>query len=77
MEETKGGVGTVVKEGFICPICHKDMRSPNNLLGHFQELHSEEQDLLRSLKGTFFFCFVMLGFLKRIKHQSFDCRSRG
>lgn len=40
-----------IKEGFICPICLKDMRSPNNLLSHFQDQHSEEQDILSSLKG--------------------------
>lgn len=40
-----------IKEGFLCPVCHKDLRSPNNLLAHFQDLHSEEQDLLKSIKG--------------------------
>lgn len=43
-----------VKEGFLCPICHKDMRSPNNLITHFQDLHSEEQDILKSIKGKGF-----------------------
>lgn len=43
--------GTEVKEGFLCPMCHKDMRSPNNLIAHFQDLHSEEQDILKSIKG--------------------------
>lgn len=38
-------------EGFLCPICHKDLRSDSNLLNHFQELHSEEQDILKSIKG--------------------------
>lgn len=42
-----------VKEGFLCPICHNDMRSPNNLIAHFQDLHSEEQDILKSIKGNF------------------------
>nr|XP_022904647.1 rabenosyn-5-like [Onthophagus taurus] len=39
-----------IKEGFICPTCHKTCQSANHLLGHFQEKHSEEQDLLKSLK---------------------------
>lgn len=41
-------------EGFLCPICHKDMRSPNNLIFHFQDTHSEEQDILKSIKGISF-----------------------
>lgn len=41
-------------EGFICPMCCKDMRSPDNLIAHFQDQHSEEQDILSSLKGTLF-----------------------
>ena len=41
----------LIKEGFLCPICHKDLRSPNNLIAHFQDLHSEEQDILKSIKG--------------------------
>lgn len=51
MEDNEESI-VVIKEGFICPICLKDMRSPNNLIAHFQEQHSEEQDLLKSLKGS-------------------------
>lgn len=40
-----------IREGFLCPVCHKDLRSPKNLLAHFENQHSEEQDLLRSIKG--------------------------
>lgn len=40
-----------IKEGFLCPVCHADLRTPANLLAHFQRLHSEEQDLLKSIKG--------------------------
>lgn len=40
-----------IKEGFLCPICHKDMQLPNNLILHFQDVHSEEQDILKSIKG--------------------------
>ncbi|KAK4884394.1 hypothetical protein RN001_000665 [Aquatica leii] len=39
-----------IQEGFLCPVCYKDLRSPGNLLSHFVELHSEEQDLLKSIK---------------------------
>lgn len=41
-----------IQEGFLCPICHKDMRSPHNLISHFQDRHSEEQEFLKSLKGN-------------------------
>lgn len=40
-----------IREGFLCPVCHKDLRSPTNLLAHFETVHSEEQDLLKSIKG--------------------------
>ncbi|EFA06457.1 Rabenosyn-5-like Protein [Tribolium castaneum] len=43
----------LIKEGFLCPICHKDLRSPNNLIAHFQDLHSEEQDILKSIKDLY------------------------
>ncbi|XP_017785915.1 PREDICTED: rabenosyn-5 [Nicrophorus vespilloides] len=39
-----------IMEGFLCPMCHTDMRSSRTLLAHFQEQHSEEQDILKSLK---------------------------
>ncbi|KAF5305774.1 hypothetical protein FQR65_LT07670 [Abscondita terminalis] len=39
-----------IQEGFICPVCYKDLHSSANLLTHFEELHSEEQDLLKSIK---------------------------
>ncbi|CAG9856769.1 unnamed protein product [Phyllotreta striolata] len=42
-----------IQEGFLCPICHKDLRSANNLISHFQDLHSEEKDLLSSIKGIY------------------------
>lgn len=42
-----------IQEGFLCPICHKDMRSPNNLIAHFQDLHSEEQEFLKSIKEIY------------------------
>lgn len=42
-----------IQEGFLCPSCHKDLRSPNNLIAHFQDLHSEEQDILKSIKDIY------------------------
>lgn len=39
-----------IQEGFLCPICHKDLRSPQKLIAHFQDLHSEEQDILKSIR---------------------------
>ncbi|KAL1514244.1 hypothetical protein ABEB36_003531 [Hypothenemus hampei] len=42
-----------IQEGFLCPICHKDLRSPSNLIAHFQDLHSEEQDVLKSLRSIY------------------------
>nr|XP_023019565.1 rabenosyn-5 [Leptinotarsa decemlineata] len=42
-----------IQEGFLCPICHKDLRSANNLISHFQDLHSEEKDILRSIKDIY------------------------
>lgn len=47
-----------VKEGFLCPICHNDLRSPNSLISHFQDLHSEEQDVLKSIKGKRYFAIA-------------------
>lgn len=41
----------VVMEGFLCPICRADLRSAARLLTHFQDDHSEEQDVLKPFKG--------------------------
>uniref|UniRef100_A0A1B6LIM6 FYVE-type domain-containing protein n=1 Tax=Graphocephala atropunctata TaxID=36148 RepID=A0A1B6LIM6_9HEMI len=40
-------------EGFLCPICKGDFGTAMRLLSHFQEEHSEEQDLLKSFKDLF------------------------
>lgn len=45
----------VIREGFICPICKEDLESPDYLIAHFEKEHSEEQDILKSLKGLFLF----------------------
>lgn len=44
---------TPMMEGFLCPICKGDFGTAIKLLAHFQEEHSEEQDLLKSFKGSF------------------------
>lgn len=45
-----------ILEGFLCTVCHKDLRSPQNLLAHFESQHSEDQDLLSSIKGKYCVC---------------------
>ncbi|KAM7309369.1 hypothetical protein ISCGN_013000, partial [Ixodes scapularis] len=41
-----------VKEGYLCPICVKDLGTIEELTAHFEAAHSaEEKDVLQSLKG--------------------------
>lgn len=40
-------------EGFLCPICKADLKSASQLTSHFENLHQEEQDVLKSLKEIF------------------------
>uniref|UniRef100_A0A182ND31 FYVE-type domain-containing protein n=1 Tax=Anopheles dirus TaxID=7168 RepID=A0A182ND31_9DIPT len=42
-----------ILEGFLCPICKSDLRTPERLTVHVEHEHSEEQDLLKSLKEIF------------------------
>ncbi|XP_072944020.1 rabenosyn-5 [Epargyreus clarus] len=42
-----------ILEGFLCPICKADLKSATQLTNHFESLHQEEQDVLRSLKDIF------------------------
>uniref|UniRef100_A0A182T958 FYVE-type domain-containing protein n=1 Tax=Anopheles maculatus TaxID=74869 RepID=A0A182T958_9DIPT len=42
-----------ILEGFLCPICKRDLRTPERLTVHVEHEHSEEQDLLKSLKEIF------------------------
>lgn len=46
-------------EGFICPICMTDYRTPALLTKHFEEYHKDDPEILRSLKGS----FCLLNFL--------------
>lgn len=44
-----------VLEGFLCPICKEDLKSPDRLTAHFDTEHStdEDQDILKSFKDIF------------------------
>ncbi|KAK0167842.1 hypothetical protein PV327_001699 [Microctonus hyperodae] len=42
-----------VLEGFICPICMTDLKSPNQLTKHFEEIHNDDPEILKSLKDLF------------------------
>ena len=43
-----------IKEGFICPICRKELDSLAGLQGHFENAHSSEDKAgLRAVKGLF------------------------
>uniref|UniRef100_A0A8D8YMX2 Rabenosyn-5 n=1 Tax=Cacopsylla melanoneura TaxID=428564 RepID=A0A8D8YMX2_9HEMI len=42
-----------VMEGYICPNCMKTFSAPNTLLKHFENEHSSETDILKSLQGLF------------------------
>ena len=41
-----------VLEGFLCPICVVDLKTAVQLNSHFQEQHSDDQDLFKSVKGV-------------------------
>lgn len=39
-------------EGFLCPMCKLDLKTPDRLTAHFDAEHSEQdQDLLQSFRG--------------------------
>lgn len=42
-----------ILEGFLCPICKLDLKTPEKLTNHVENQHAEEQDLLKSLKDIF------------------------
>lgn len=39
-------------EGFICPICYKDLKTALNLSNHFQHHSQDDQKLIKSMKGN-------------------------
>lgn len=47
--------GENVLEGFLCPICKDDLKSPDRLTAHFDSVHAtdEDQDILKSFKDIF------------------------
>ncbi|XP_072754047.1 rabenosyn-5 [Anoplolepis gracilipes] len=42
-----------VLEGFICPICMTDFKAPHHLTKHFEEVHNDDPEILKSLKDLF------------------------
>ncbi|XP_058797453.1 rabenosyn-5 [Phymastichus coffea] len=40
-------------EGFICPICMIDLKTPTVLTKHFEEYHKDDPEILKSLKDLF------------------------
>ena len=44
--------GEEILEGFLCPICKADLGTALQLHNHFQDEHTEDQDVLKSLKGV-------------------------
>jgi len=51
---TEAAEENIVLEGFLCPICKVDFGLDLKLFLHFQEAHSEDQDLVKSFKGMIF-----------------------
>ncbi len=48
-----GSSSDEILEGFLCPICMKDLRTPSDLSAHFEESHAEDKDVLRQLRSVF------------------------
>ncbi|XP_012284186.1 rabenosyn-5 [Orussus abietinus] len=46
------GSGEVL-EGFLCPICMSDLKTPTQLTKHFEEFHHDDPEILKSLKDLF------------------------
>lgn len=64
-----------VLEGFICPICMTDFKAPNHLTKHFEELHNDDPEILKSLKGihnSFLFFFFILLFCRKRRLTEFQ-----
>lgn len=49
-----------VLEGFLCPICMTDLKTPHQLTKHFEEFHNDDPEILKSLKGSFFILSAIL-----------------
>lgn len=52
-------------EGFLCPMCKLDLKTPDRLTAHFDAEHSEQdqQDLLQSFRG------ILLTAKKKIRNE--------
>lgn len=52
-------------EGFLCPMCKLDLKTPDRLTAHFDAEHFEQdqQDLLQSFRG------ILLTAKKKIRHE--------
>lgn len=42
-----------ILEGFLCPICKEDLKTPDRLTSHVESQHSEDQDIIKSFKDIF------------------------
>lgn len=42
-----------ILEGFLCPVCMTDLKKPCQLTKHFEEVHNDDPEILKSLKGKF------------------------
>jgi len=51
--------GGDILEGFLCPVCKTDLGTAVQLHTHFQE-HTEDQDVLKSLKGNSVCNFILM-----------------
>ena len=45
--------GSDVKEGFICPVCMKNLYGVAELQAHFNNSHQEDKLIKQSLRGMF------------------------
>lgn len=50
MDPFVDGGGAEILEGFLCPICKADLKTPDRLTAHFETDHTDDQDILRSFK---------------------------
>ncbi|XP_008551264.1 rabenosyn-5 [Microplitis demolitor] len=42
-----------ILEGFLCPVCMTDLKKPCQLTKHFEEVHNDDPEILKSLKDLF------------------------
>ena len=49
----EGEQDDLIREGFICPICMKDLGAAVQLQKHFEDFHSDDKDALQQIRGMF------------------------